>query len=464
MVSIQQRKRGLMSKFTQFALSEGLIGALTKLKYVDMTPVQEAVIPQILKGDSLLVRSQTGSGKTHSFLVPLFEKINEKENKVQAIVIAPTRELARQIYDFAIEINKLHKNLRILLLAGGLEKTRNSEKLALGPQLVIATPGRLKDIGFENSVITLETVETIVLDEADMLMDQGFFELVSQILVSLKSAQILVFSATIPVKLNHIIEKFVGKSHVVDIDKQQKTSGQVTHYAIDIHHRSKYEAALDFIKWKNPYLLIVFASNKKDVNEMYEFLINHHYKVGLMHGDLQSRERKSMLKRIKNDEFPIIVASDIAARGMDIDNISEVLSLDLPHDLDFYFHRAGRTGRYDKSGDSYVFFDHDTFPTIEKLENLGAQFTYMLYREGEFIEKPLNRRVKRVSSVDRVDDELKTKINLAKSKTKTTKVKPGYKKKVQKAVEQVKRKHRRKLINDKVMETVRNVKRKDAKE
>ena len=136
-----------------------------------------------------------------------FKKLNENENKVQAIIIAPTRELAKQIYDFAVEINKNYKNLRILLLAGGLEKSRNSERLAVGPQLVIATPGRLKDVGFINSVISLETVHTIVLDEADMLMDQGFFEMVSEILVSLKSAQILVFSATIPVKLNHIIEK-----------------------------------------------------------------------------------------------------------------------------------------------------------------------------------------------------------------------------------------------------------------
>jgi len=453
-----------MSKFTQFALSDSLIEALTTLKYIDMTPVQEAVIPKILKGESLLVRSQTGSGKTHAFLVPLFEKLNANSNSVQAIVIAPTRELASQIFDFANQINKLHKKLRILLLAGGLEKSRNSERLALGPQLVIATPGRLKDIGFVNSVITLETVETIVLDEADMLMDQGFYELISEILVSLKSAQILVFSATIPVKLNHIIEKYVGKSQVVDIDKQQKTSGQVTHYAIDIHHRSKLEAILAFIKWKNPYLLLIFASNKKDVNEIYQFLIAQRYKVGLIHGDLQSRERKSMLKRIKNDEFPIIVASDIAARGMDISNISEVLSVDLPHDLDFYFHRAGRTGRYDKSGDSYVFYDHDSFTTIEKLESHGAKFNFLLYRDDDFIEKTISRRTTRVSSVDRIDDDLKQKINLVKKQTKTHKVKPGYKKKVQKAVEQVKRKHRRKLINEKVMETVRDAKRKEAKE
>ena len=434
-----------MSKFTQFALSEGLIDALNELNYIDMTPVQEAVIPQLLKGESMLVRSQTGSGKTHAFLVPLFQKLNEKENKVQAIVIAPTRELARQIYDFAVQINKRFKNLRILLLAGGLEKSRNSDKLALGPQLVIATPGRLKDIGFENSVITLETVETIVLDEADMLMDQGFFGLISDMLVSLNSAQILVFSATIPIKLNHIIEKFVGKSHVIDIDKAHKTSGQVNHFAIDIHHRDYLEAVVDFIKWKNPYLLLIFASNKKSVNEIYQYLTQRQYKVGLIHGDLQSRERKSMLKRIKNDEFPIIVASDIAARGMDIQNVTEVLSVNLPQDLDFYFHRAGRTGRYDKSGDSYVFYDHDSFPVIEKLENLGATFAFMMYRGNDFIEKNISRRTNRVSSVDRLDDELKTKISLAKSKNKSNKVKPGYKKKVKEKVALEKKKLHRKV-------------------
>lgn len=453
-----------MSKFTQFALSQELVSALTSLQYEDMTPVQEAAIPKILKGESLLVRSQTGSGKTHAFLIPLFEKLNPNINKVQAVVIAPTRELARQIYDFANQINKLYKGLRILLLAGGLEKSRNSEKLALGPQLIIATPGRLMDIGFENSVITFETVETIVLDEADMLMDQGFFQVVSDILVRLHSAQILVFSATIPVKLNHIIEKFVGKSHVIDIDKDQKTSSQVSHFAIDIHHQDYLEAILDFVKWKNPYLLLVFASNKKDVNQIYEFLTVKGHKVGLIHGDLESRERKSMLKRVKNDEFPIIVASDIAARGMDINNVTEVLSVNLPQDLDFYFHRAGRTGRYDKSGDSYVFFDYDTLLTIEKLENLGAKFTYLQYKDHEFLDKPMVRRRHRVSSVERQDEELTTKISKTRSANKTDKVKPGYKKKVKTAIEQVKRQHRRKLINQKVMETVRNVKRKESRE
>lgn len=452
-----------MSKFSQFALANELVTTLTRLNYDDMTPVQEVVIPKILKGESLLVRSQTGSGKTHAFLIPIFEKLNEKVNQVQAIIIAPTRELARQIFDFASQINKEYKGLRILLLAGGLEKSRNSAKLALGPQLVIATPGRLKDIGFVNSVITLETVQTIVLDEADMLMDQGFFELISEILTRLNSAQILVFSATIPVKLNHIIEKFVGKSQVVDIDKTVTTSGSVSHYAIDIHHQDMLEAVNDFIKWKNPYLLLVFASNKKDVNSIYEYLTSKGLKVGLMHGDLESRERKSMLKRIRNDEFPIIVASDIAARGMDINNITEVLSVNLPHDLDFYFHRAGRTGRYDKSGDSYVFYDHDSAPEIEKLENLGVSFHYYQYKANEFVEKALVKRAKRQHSIEHTDEALNTKIQKVRSVTQTTQVKPGYKKKVRTAVEKVKRIHRRQLINKKVMETVRNVKRKDAK-
>ena len=171
-----------------------------------------------------------------------------------------------------------------------------------------------------------------------------------------------------------------------------------------------------------------------------------------------------MLKRIKNDEFPIVVASDIAARGMDISNISEVLSINLPNDLDYYFHRAGRTGRYDKSGDSYVFYDHDSFPEIEKLEQHGISFDFLQYRGNEFIEKELKRRSARPNSVDRIDDELRAKITFVKRQNQTDKVKPGYKRKVQKAVATVKRKYRRKLINDKVMETVRNVKRKEARD
>ena len=187
-----------MALFKQFNLKTELVEVLAELGYINLAPVQEKVIPIALRGESLLARSETGSGKTHAFLVPILNKLNVDINEVQAIILAPTRELAKQIYDFATEINQKLGNFRILLLAGGIEKTRNIAQMSLGPQLIIATPGRLKDVGFVNGVITLRTVKTLVLDEADMLMDSGFLPIVNEILLQLDSPQIMIFSATIP--------------------------------------------------------------------------------------------------------------------------------------------------------------------------------------------------------------------------------------------------------------------------
>lgn len=435
-----------MSKFSQFKLDDLLLNNLSKHNYIDLTPIQEKVIPLAIRGESLLAKSATGSGKTHAFLIPILQRINPLLNASQAIIIAPTRELARQIYEFATQICKGYKDIRILLLSGGLEKSRNIEKLANGPQLIIATPGRLKDIGFDNSVISFDNVFSVVLDEADMLMDQGFYPVIDEMLTKLKKVQIMVFSATIPIKLNVIVQRYVNKSNIVDIAGDKKTNELVTHFAIDIHHKNKFETINDFIKWKVPYLLLIFSSKKTDVIEIHKFLVEKGYKACLLHGDLTMRERKQVIKRIKNDEFPIIVASDIASRGIDIANVSEVLNVDLPMEIDFYFHRAGRTGRYDKLGEAYTFFDHDSVTKLEKIEAQGVKFNYLAVRDGDFVEKALKKTKARPKTQQELD--LANKIQKAVARTKTTEVKPGYKRKVKTAVKKVEKLHKRKVIKE----------------
>lgn len=433
-----------MPKFEQYAISKPMIHTLSRLGYVNLTPIQEAVIPHVYRGESVVARSETGSGKTHAFLVPILDRIDINKKEVQAIILSPTRELAKQTYDFAKLIQSDFPELKLLMIAGGVEKSRNKLKLESVPHVVIATPGRLKDLGIEDTVTSLSTSKVIVLDEADMLMDSGFFEDINLIISRLDAPQMLVFSATIPLKLSGIIEKYVGATEVIEIAKENKTSGQVTHSLIDTRHQPLFETILDFIKWKNPYFLLIFASKIDKVIEVYQFLQSQNLKVGMMHGNLENRERKAMMKRIRNNEFPIVVASDMAARGLDIEHVSDILNIDLPTDLDFYFHRAGRTGRYDKTGNCYTFYDNDHSERPRKLIELGVRFAYFSYRDHQFFEaKGLEYKRQRVR---KIDPTLEKDIKTAVSKTRSTKVKPGYKKKVANAVEKVKKKYKRQII------------------
>lgn len=432
-----------MGQFKQFNLDNELTNALEELGYVYLTPVQEKVIPLALKGESLLARSETGTGKTHAFLVPIFNRLDVDKIEIQALIIAPTRELAKQIYDFAIEINDKYKHVKILLLTAARDKDRTSRKLANNPHLVITTPGQLQELGFENSVTTLKTVKTIVLDEADMLMDSGFYPLINGFLANINDAQIMIFSATVPKSLHKIIEQHVGKSQFIELSSQYQTNDLVTHHLIDVRHQNRFELADEFIKWRNPYLLIVFCSKKEDVDKLYEFLKDKGHNVGILHGDLEKRQRKQMLRRIRNDEFRVIVASDIAARGIDIPDISDILSIDFPSDLAFYFHRAGRTGRYDKKGDAFTFYDSDTLDKVEKLTELGVKFEYLTFKKGEFTPfNPSNTKPK-AKNADEV--KLQNKIRGTVSKHRKDKVKPGYKKRLKQEIAEVKREHKREV-------------------
>lgn len=435
--------------FGKYNIDKSLINVLNKHGYLKMSEVQAAIIPLALKGDSLIVKAKTGSGKTHSFLIPLLNRLN-KDDGIQAVILAPTRELARQIYDFTQEINKEYHNIDVLLLAGGLEKSRNKERLGNKPALLIATPGRFKDLLINEDVTSFKTVHTVILDEGDMLLDSGFYDVISEALNVIDAKTVQLFSATIPQKLANLVTLKTGVKQVIDVDKQDKTSETVTHYLIDVHHQNRFEVVEQFIKRFNPYLLLVFGSTNKDVLALYEFLSGRGHKIGLLTGELDSRKRKAMFRRVKNNEFQVVVASDIAARGIDILDVSHVLSLSFPYDLEFYFHRAGRTGRNNNKGDAYTFFDHDDLETVAKVEALGVTFKTLAFRKDEFVEAKKKEKVKR--SLTPEQKELDTKIKKTVATTKTKKVRPRYKKKVKEAVAKVKWFHKRQTIKKSIKE------------
>ena len=431
--------------FKGINLSSKMLSSLNRQKYFDPSPIQLRSIPKALKGETLMVQSSTGSGKTLCYLIPIIERIDLGNQSVQAIIVAPTRELAQQIYNFAVPFEKEFGGLKVRLLKAGEELESSLKGLSVAPHIVIGTPGRLKDVLSKEHALALNDVKTIVFDEADMLLKEGYFDDIDTFTLAIDCPQYLVFSATLEANLASRLEKYVGPNIPI-VNEEVMTSSNVTHYLVDIKHVDLNNAVEDFIKVVNPYLLLIFASKKETANEVYAFLKRKKYKVGLLTGDLSSRERKNVMKALENDDIYILVCSDMAARGLDIPNVSDVLNVDLPNNLEFYHHRAGRTGRFDKLGNCYTFYNNDSTRKPLALLAQGVKFEYRVLKAGQLSEgKPIEKKHPTKKHLDEdLNKEIRKINNLAKAKN--NKVKPGYKKKTRLAVEKAKQKHRREII------------------
>ncbi len=441
-----------MGSFAQFNLSKEMVLALEKLGYKEPSPVQGRVIPKALKGDSILCQSETGSGKTHSYLVPIIDRLDLSLSRLQSIVICPSRELARQVYDFAFAFTRFFPKLKVRLFTSSEEKSENQQGLSIAPQLVIGTPGRLKDLLADDYELNLKGVKSLVLDEADMLMDMGYFEDIDALRSLLRDdLQVMVFSATLEQGLKEKLRKYASSDFLYQ-GEDNKSSGNVSHHLIDIKHAGKNEALLRFLKIKVPYLALVFASKKEDVNSAYAALKNAGYSVVLFSGDLETRERRKTIRMIKENRYQVVVCSDLLSRGIDIEDVSDVISLDLPSDLNYYHHRAGRTARFGKTGDSWVFYDDDSTKLPKALMDQGVKFDFLILKKDALESDPVGLlpKTKFKKKKPFEDPEEAREIKIAKANTRSKKVKPGYKRKQRWAVEKVKNKYRRKAIRKKI--------------
>ena len=438
-------------RFGSYNLNKELVDALTTLGYVEATPIQEKVLAKALKGKSLICKSETGSGKTHAFLIPILNNIDKTLNKVQALVISPTVELAHQTYEFAKKICDKIEGLSCKEISSSSDKNINLEQLAFGgtlPKLLIGTPGRLFDL-FVKERKDCSAIKTIVLDEADMLIDNSYIEEIDALISTISPSQRLVFTATMKEHLIADTYKFVKAEEIIDIDRKIKVNRNVSHHLVNIKHKDVIEQLISFLKIKQPYFTMVFASEKTRVEMVYKKLNEEGIPCSIINGNMESRERKIMMRRINNGEFNLVICSDIASRGIDLEHVSTVISLDLPYDLDYYYHRAGRTGRNQNTGDSYIFYNDEDMNKINKLIQNGLNFDYFVLR---------NDTLKQVSSFNpsskpkKESDVLKAQIKKEIAKVRTTKVKPGYKKKIKKAVEKAKKEHKEKIIKKNIKE------------
>lgn len=427
--------------FTDFKFKNYINNALTNLHFEVPTQVQERLIPLILSGKDLVGESKTGSGKTHTFLLPIFEKLEEDSLDVQAVITAPSRELARQIYEAAKQIADFSKqDIRLANYVGGTDKLRQIEKLkASQPQIVIGTPGRIYDL-VKSGHLDIHKAHTFVVDEADMTLDMGFLDTVDKIATSLpKDIQILVFSATIPQKLQPFLKKYLNHPIIEKIKISTVIADTISNWLISTKGRDKNQQILEIVKSLNPYLAIIFANTKERADELHAFLSANGLKIAKIHGGIPPRERKRIMNHVKQLDFEYIVATDLAARGLDIEGVSHVINDAIPQDLSFFVHRVGRTGRNGLSGTAITLYQPSDDSEVRELEKLGIVFIPKVLKNGEFQDTyDRDRRLNREKTQEKLDLEM---IGLVKKKKK--KIKPGYKKKIQWKVNEKRRKERR---------------------
>ncbi|QED48661.1 DEAD/DEAH box helicase [Cytobacillus dafuensis] len=429
------------TKFDRFNFKSFILNAVEDLGFYEPTEIQERLIPTIIKGDSAIGQSQTGTGKTHSYVLPILQKIDPEKQEVQAVITAPTRELASQIYHEILKVTKhcpVGEEISARVFIGGTDKQRSIEKLKTQPQIVVGTPGRINDLVKEQALF-VHTSTMLVVDEADLMLDMGFIEDVDQIAAKMPvKLQMLVFSATIPEKLKPFLKKYMENPKYIQIEPKQVTAAKIDHWIMPSRHRNKVKLVHEALTEFNPFLAIVFTNTKKMADEVADLLIGKGLKVGRIHGDLNPRERKKMMKQIKDLEFQYIVATDLAARGIDIQGISHVINYELPSDLDFYIHRVGRTARAGHSGIALTIYDPADEDALNRLEKMGIEFKHVDFQKDGWTDLgKRNKRKGRQKQVDEIDKQAKSIVK------KPNKVKPGYKKKMQSEIESFKKRQKR---------------------
>ncbi|ANQ64388.1 DEAD/DEAH box helicase [Staphylococcus equorum] len=425
--------------FEKFNLEPSLLDAVKDLNFTQPTEIQSRVIPKIMKQVNLIGQSQTGTGKSHAFLLPLMNAINTEYKEPQAIIVAPTRELAQQLFDVASHLAKFKNEVSVKLFIGGtdIEKDRNRAKNQ--PQLVIGTPTRINDLA-KNGDLHVHLASYLVIDEADLMIDLGLIEEVDYVATRLdENAHIAVFSATIPKSLHPFLNKYLENPEYVEIENTQKNKKNIEFYLIPTKGEAKVEKTLKLIDILNPYLCIIFCNSRDSADELAKQLAASGLKLGMIHGGLTPRERKQQMKRVRNLEFQFVIASDLASRGIDIDGVSHVINFDVPRDIDFFTHRVGRTGRGQYKGVAITLYSPDEEENVTLIEQRGYEFENVDIKDGELkAVKAHNTRRKRRNKDDHLTNELKHRV-----KSNKKKVKPGYKKKFKRDLDDLKLKERK---------------------
>lgn len=375
-------------KFVDLDLSDDVLKAVDKLGYEEASPIQTAVIPVLKLGRDVVGQSATGSGKTAAFAIPAIEGIDPKLKAVQVLILCPTRELAVQVAEEVGKLAYFTKGIRELPIFGGQSYERQFRGLQAGAQIVIGTPGRVID-HIDRGTLKLDKMKMIVLDEADRMLDMGFREDIERVLKSApKERQMVCFSATMPRPIAQLIERFANNPEWITIKQQEQNAPQVEQIYMEVDRRSKTEALTRLIDLHDFRHGIVFCSTKIMVDELDDVLHSRGYATDRLHGDITQANRTRVMEKFKRRGFEFLIATDVAARGLDVDDLEVVFNFDLPNDAEDYTHRIGRTGRAGKTGRAF------TFVSGRELYKLQSMIRYA----------KLKIRRDRIPSMDQVEE------------------------------------------------------------
>lgn len=356
-------------KFNELNLSAELLAEVDKAGFVEASPIQEQTIPLALEGKDVIGQAQTGTGKTAAFGLPTLEKIRTEDQTIQALVIAPTRELAVQSQEELFRFGR-SKGVKVRSVYGGSSIEKQIKALKSGAHIVVGTPGRLLDL-IKRKALKLQYIETLILDEADEMLNMGFLEDIEAIISRVPdNRQTLLFSATMPEAIKRIGVQFMKDPEHVKIAAKELTTELVDQYYIRVKEQEKFDTMTRLMDVEQPELAIVFGRTKRRVDELTRGLKIRGFRAEGIHGDLDQNKRLRVLRDFKNGNLDVLVATDVAARGLDISGVTHVYNYDIPQDSESYVHRIGRTGRAGKSGQSITFVAPNEMGYLQIIENL----------------------------------------------------------------------------------------------
>ncbi|MEO9476714.1 MAG: DEAD/DEAH box helicase [Cyclobacteriaceae bacterium] len=359
-----------MNNFSKLGLSQSILEVLDQMGFQNPTPIQEKAIPMLLSKDPVdfIGLAQTGTGKTAAFGLPLIDLIDVHDNTTQALIMAPTRELGQQTGAQLVDFTKNNKNINVEVVYGGAPITNQIKALRRPTQIVVATPGRLLDL-IKRKAVKLDSVKYVILDEADEMLNMGFKEDIDEILsYTLENRVTWLFSATMPAEIRRIVKKYMDQPLEVSVNAEQKSNADITHQYLITKTANKIAAVRRFMDIQPDMRGIMFCRTKRETQQIADDLANIGYGVEALHGDLSQAQRDAVMKRFKTRSMQLLIATDVAARGIDVNDLTHVLHHTLPDQLESYTHRSGRTGRAGNKGISLAFINPREGRKISDLE------------------------------------------------------------------------------------------------
>lgn len=365
-----------MATFADLGISKDLIKGLKELNIVNPTPIQEQAIPQLLNSNADFIgQAQTGTGKTAAYGLPILQKVNPQSNKVQALILCPTRELGQQIAKQLFKFTKYSDKIFTEAVYGGAQIDPQIRALKRPTQIIVATPGRLIDL-IERKAVNLDFVKHVVLDEADEMLSMGFKKELSRILRQINERTTWLFSATMPKEMESLIEDHMATdAHRVQVDSKNVVNKDIEHQFLVCNQDDKLNVLTQFLKVQHNNRGVIFCKTKKEAQLLAKRMIAKNYATDAIHGDLLQKERDKVMRAFKNESLQILIATDLAARGIDVQDLAYVVHWQLPDQLEYYTHRSGRTARAGKKGVSLSII---TPPERKNLRHIEAKLGILM--------------------------------------------------------------------------------------